>query len=71
MAMHNSEFDKNLDFSREFAEEIYPCPWSIFKCPSGSGKFSKISLVRCAPSGKFSKISRCPREISKIALGLG
>ena len=71
MAMHNSEFDKNLDFSREFAEEIYPRPWSIFKCPSGSGKFSKISLVRYAPSGKFSKISRCPREISKIALGLG
>ena len=33
--MHNSEFDKNLDFSREFAEEIYPRPWSIFEISRG------------------------------------
>ena len=57
MAMHNSEFDKNLDFSREFAEEIYPRPWSIFECPSGGGKFQKL------PSGSGKFLGKFPRKI--------
>ena len=60
MAMHNSEFDKNLDFSREFAEEIYPRPWSIFEISLGQRKIFKNFPWRV-----------CPLEISKIALGLG
>ena len=65
MAMHNSEFDKNLDFSREFAEEIYPCPWSIFKCPSGSGKFQKL------PSGSGKFLGKFPQKIKIFGTNFG
>ena len=68
MAMHNSEFDKNLDFSREFAEEIYPCPWSIFKCPSGSGKFSSCAA---RPRENFRKFPAALGKFQKLPSGSG
>ena len=46
----------------------------FLKFPSGIGKFSKISLGRYAPSGKFLKIFRifrCPRKFQKLPSGSG
>ena len=71
MAMHNSEFDKNFDFFREFAEEIYPRPRSIFLISLRQRKIFKNSPRALRALGKFLKIFRCPREISKIDRGRG